>query len=72
MLQCAAKTRYRQADQACAVVGRGSGSMEVWFDAPQRAVTPGQYVVLYQGDRCLGGAAIRRAAMRPVALEAAG
>jgi tRNA-specific 2-thiouridylase len=72
VLQCAAKTRYRQADQACAAVRRGSGSMAVWFDAPQRAVTPGQYVVLYQGDRCLGGAAIRRAAMRPLALEAAG
>ncbi|HSG64727.1 MAG TPA: aminomethyltransferase beta-barrel domain-containing protein, partial [Gammaproteobacteria bacterium] len=72
VLRCGAKTRYRQADQTCAVVRRGAEGVELWFEAPQRAVTPGQYAVLYQGERCLGGATIRRAAMRPAALEAAG
>ena len=62
-LRCAAKTRYRQADQACTVTPwfshDGSG-LEVVFDAPQRAVTPGQFVVFYQGDECLGGATIEQ------------
>ena len=43
-LRCMAKTRYRQADQACVVTPWGQG-LEVVFDAPQRAVTPGQFVV---------------------------
>jgi len=70
-LKCRAKTRYRQPDQACtAVTGRGV-TVEVHFEQPQRAVTPGQYVVLYQGSRCLGGAIIDSAEMRSGALEAA-
>jgi tRNA-specific 2-thiouridylase len=57
--RCTAKTRYRQADQVCEV--RVSGSVcEVSFDEPQRAVTPGQSVVFYNGDVCLGGAIIQR------------
>ena len=63
-LRCHAKTRYRQPDQRCTVVCTGSDSIEVTFEQPQRAVTPGQYVVLYDGDRCLGGATIARAARR--------
>ncbi|MGN6740269.1 tRNA 2-thiouridine(34) synthase MnmA [Dyella sp.] len=55
--RCTAKTRYRQTDQACTVVCR-DGRVEVMFDQPQRAVTPGQSVVLYDGDACLGGAVI--------------
>ncbi len=39
---------------------RASDSLEVHFDAPQRTPTPGQFVVLYDGDRCLGGATIER------------
>jgi tRNA-specific 2-thiouridylase len=61
--RCAAKTRYRQADAACTVRRAGNDGLEVTFDVPQRAITPGQYVVLYDGDRCLGGATIAAAAM---------
>ncbi|WP_101676141.1 tRNA 2-thiouridine(34) synthase MnmA [Alloalcanivorax mobilis] len=53
-----AKTRYRQADQACTVEEAGGGRVRVHFDQPQRAVTPGQSVVFYDGDICLGGAVI--------------
>ena len=37
---------------------QADGSMELHFESPQRAVTPGQFAVLYQGTRCLGGAVI--------------
>jgi len=57
-LQCQAKVRYRQADQECSVKSLASGQIEVSFSEPQRAVTPGQYIVFYQQDRCLGGAII--------------
>jgi len=57
---CTAKTRYRQADQGCTVEVDAGGSLSVAFDSPQRAVTPGQSVVLYQGEQCLGGAVIAR------------
>src|SRR5262249_2738159 len=53
-----AKTRYRQADADCRVRGDGSG-IEVEFTAPQWAVTPGQSVVVYEGDACLGGGVIQ-------------
>ncbi len=59
--RCAAKVRYRQADQACAVHMQTDGSCEVAFDVPQRAITPGQYVVFYQDDECLGGGVIEQA-----------
>jgi tRNA-specific 2-thiouridylase len=55
--RCTARTRYRQADQACMVSVTDVG-LEVRFDEPQRAVTPGQSVVLYDGEVCLGGAVI--------------
>ncbi len=57
-IRCLAKTRYRQPDQACRVKILADGSLDVSFDEPQRAVTPGQSVVFYQGDICLGGAVI--------------
>jgi len=55
-----AKTRYRQQDQSCKVteVDIAANSIEVVFDAPQRAVTPGQAIVFYEGRSCLGGATI--------------
>ncbi len=58
-LCCAAKVRYRQEDQACTVTRTADG-LRVEFDEAQRAVAPGQFVVFYQGDRCLGGAVIDR------------
>ena len=57
-LRCAAKVRYRQADQACVVTALGDRRLDVRFDAPQKAVAPGQFVVFYDSDRCLGGAVI--------------
>ncbi|MBY6189376.1 tRNA 2-thiouridine(34) synthase MnmA [Microbulbifer agarilyticus] len=56
-----AKTRYRQDDQDCEVIVGEDGKLVIHFDTPQRAVTPGQSVVIYQGDICLGGAVIDRA-----------
>ncbi len=58
-LHCTAKTRYRQVDQRCTVSPREHGS-EVLFEAPQRAVTPGQSVVFYADEVCLGGAVIEK------------
>ncbi len=57
-LACAAKTRYRQADAACVVERLSEGRMELSFQTPQWAVTPGQSAVLYRGDECLGGGII--------------
>lgn len=53
-----AKIRYRQSDQACTVTVRGDDVLEIAFEQLQRAITPGQSVVLYQGNYCLGGAVI--------------
>jgi tRNA-specific 2-thiouridylase len=55
---CTAKTRYRQADQGCRVEQVGADRWRVRFEQPQRAVTPGQSVVFYQDEVCLGGAVI--------------
>ena len=58
-LSCQAKIRYRQADQDCHVTLSKDGRIDVVFEQPQRAVAPGQSVVLYDGERCLGGAVIQ-------------
>ena len=52
-----AKTRYRMPDAACELRARGDGVVAM-FDVPQWAPTPGQYLVLYDGERCLGGGVI--------------
>ncbi|MEX0963020.1 MAG: tRNA 2-thiouridine(34) synthase MnmA [Pseudohongiellaceae bacterium] len=59
-LNCRAKIRYRQPDQECSISRLNDGQLQVDFDVPQRAVTPGQYVVFYQDERCLGGAIIEQ------------
>jgi tRNA-specific 2-thiouridylase len=58
-LRCTAMTRYRQNDQTCNVDIDGDTCV-VRFDEPQRAVTPGQSVVFYDGEVCLGGGVIDR------------
>jgi tRNA-specific 2-thiouridylase len=52
--RCTAKVRYRQVDQPCTVTVREEKAY-LHFDTPQRAVTPGQAVVFYRDDICLGG-----------------
>jgi tRNA-specific 2-thiouridylase len=61
---CAAKTRYRQADAACALQTLSASDgreFELRFEQPQWAVTPGQSAVLYDGEVCLGGGVIAAA-----------
>ncbi len=57
-LEVRAKIRYRQADQACTVAPIGGGRYRVTFNDRQRAIAPGQSIVFYQGDVCLGGGII--------------
>jgi tRNA-uridine 2-sulfurtransferase len=61
-LRCTAKVRYRQSDQACILSRATDHGYRVDFEIPQRAITPGQSVVFYQGERCLGGGVIARTA----------
>ncbi len=63
-LRVAAKIRHRQPDQSCTVQELDDGTLDVSFDQPQRAAAPGQYVVFYDAERCLGGAVIER--VKPV------
>ena len=55
---CTAKFRYRQSEQGVDVTVLDDGSVEVKFHEPQRAVTPGQFVVFYNDTCCLGGGII--------------
>jgi tRNA-specific 2-thiouridylase len=57
----AAKTRYRQEDAACRIDMLADDRMRLVFETPQWAVTPGQSVVLYDGEVCLGGGVIESA-----------
>ena len=57
-VRCAAKTRYSQAEAACTAYPLPGGGLRVVFDQPQRAITAGQAVVLYDGDVVLGGGTI--------------
>ena len=56
--ECTAKFRYRQKDTKVFVQKESDSAIRVVFDEPVRAITPGQSVVLYDGDVCLGGATI--------------
>lgn len=58
-LRLTAKFRYRQSDQPVTVTRRGD-TLDILSDTPQRAVTPGQSAVLYDGETCLGGGIIQR------------
>jgi tRNA-specific 2-thiouridylase len=59
-LRCQARIRYRHAPAAARVVPESSGRVRVYFETPQSAVTPGQAVVFYDGERVLGGGWIER------------
>lgn len=59
IFSCTAKIRYRQQDQACTVtMSDDNQHCDVVFEEPQRAITPGQSIVFYQGEICLGGGII--------------
>ena len=57
-VKCSAKFRYRQKDTQVTVEKISDNQIKVIFDEPVRAITPGQAVVLYDGEVCLGGATI--------------
>ncbi len=57
-LVCRAKTRYRQKEAACTVIPLDADTLQVTFEAPQWAITPGQAIVFYQDETCLGGGTI--------------
>jgi len=56
-----AKIRYRSPPAACTFRLIAAGRFAVYFDEPQRAITPGQIVALYSGDHLLGGGTIEKA-----------
>ena len=59
-VRCAAKTRYSQVEAPCTAYPLPDGGLRVVFDQPQRAITAGQAVVLYDGDEVLGGGTIEK------------
>lgn len=59
-IRARARIRYRQQEQPCTIEQTGPDTVRVEFDQPQRAVTPGQAVVFYDGDLVLGGATIQK------------
>ena len=59
--ECMAKFRYRQPDQKVRVHINVDETLRIEFAEPQRAVTEGQYAVLYDGENCLGGGVIENA-----------
>ena len=59
-LRCTCKYRYRQADQPVDVTLQVDGKVLIRSLEPQRAVTPGQSAVFYQGEKCIGGAVVEQ------------
>ncbi|WP_029686206.1 tRNA 2-thiouridine(34) synthase MnmA [Tatumella saanichensis] len=66
-LRCTVKTRYRQTDIPCQIIPLSADTIEVRFDEPVAAVTPGQSAVFYQGEVCLGGGVIEQRLPLPTA-----
>ncbi|WP_373232837.1 tRNA 2-thiouridine(34) synthase MnmA [Cohnella sp.] len=62
-IRCTAKFRYRQPDQGVTITPQDDGQFHVQFDTPQKAITPGQAVVFYDGEVCLGGGTINKVQM---------
>jgi len=60
-LSCTARIRHRQDEQACHLSELENGQLRVDFEQPQRAIAPGQSIVIYEGDLCLGGGIISNA-----------
>jgi tRNA-uridine 2-sulfurtransferase len=58
-LKCTAKTRYHQQEQDCIISKINDDLLKVTFEQSQRAITPGQSVVFYLGEICLGGGTIK-------------
>jgi tRNA-specific 2-thiouridylase len=54
-IKCKAKTRYNQVEQSCTAVQVDDDTIKITFDEPQKAITPGQSCVLYDGDYVIGG-----------------
>ena len=59
-MEVTAKIRHSQFEKAATVYPEADGFARVVFEEPQRAITPGQAVVLYQGDMVIGGGTIRK------------
>ena len=59
-LRCTCKYRYRQTDQPVEAILQEDGKLLLHSLEPQRAVTPGQSAVLYQGEKCIGGAVVEQ------------
>ena len=59
-IRCRVKLRYRQREQDAEAIPLDGGAVRLRFDEPQRAVTPGQAAVLYDGDEVLGGGTLLR------------
>lgn len=59
-VKCSVKIRYRQKEQKATVIPTGKNSVHIVFDEPQRAITPGQAAVVYDGEIVLGGGTITK------------
>ncbi len=59
-IRCAVKIRYRHPEQPATLIPLGQDLVRLEFDQPQRAITPGQAAVVYQGDEVLGGGVLCR------------